>query len=537
MTRTPKSTHSSLRAPLDVALGDELRALDLGLARAWQILSVAGVFSGLLVYYLLGFTEGWAVSALSAFGCAFYTAQREFLGGPRFKSAISAATVIEAIMPSVFLIAIAETRSAADALGSYVPPLLFAAVTVTTIARLRPRVTLILGAVNGVAFLAIYFGRLRELLSPEELARPLYSTGMQLVRGISFIAGGGLAYLVTVALRKAIGRAERQVRSLDLFGKYRLGDKIGAGGMGVVHRAVYCPEGGFERVVAVKLLHPHLADQPPFLRGFREEAELSARLVHPNIVQVFDFGRVGDAYFLAMEHVEGLTLGGLAARLTKHKKPMPVEYVAWVGHELLSGLAHSHAVARDSEGGRLHVVHRDLCPANILLSISGEVKISDFGVAKALGEATASETKTVAGHTGYMAPEQIRAEPIDERCDLFAVGVVLWELLANQPLFRRGTEGLTSVAVLEHDVPFVTTRREGLDLAWNGFFDKALAASPAARFQTAAEMSAALSALCDTARSRQDELAGLVAWGRSVPSPNALEAEADRTAPTAIVPR
>ncbi len=530
---TERTGHSALRAPLDEALGAEIHELDLGVARLWQILAAIGIVGGLFVDWVLAFEEGKSISALSVVGFIWFTIEREWLSRPSSKLAVQLGTFVESITPTAFLLAIAETRSAADALGSYVPPLLFAAITIAAIARLRTLTVVFFGCVNGLLFLVFYFLRLQDMLSPEEALRPLLSPGMQLVRATSFVAGGGLAYLITRALRRAIGRAERNVRSNDLFGKYRLEEKIGAGGMGTVHRAIYCPEGGFERTVAVKLLHPHLADKPEFISAFREEAELSARLVHPNIIQVLDFGRFGDSYFLAMEYVEGLTLSVLMKRAARAKKRFDADDVAWFARELLLGLAFSHEGARDAEGRRLHVIHRDLCPANVLVSASGELRISDFGIAKALRDATFSETKTVAGHAGYMAPEQIRADPLDERCDLFAVGVILWECLSGKPLFRRGTEGLSALAILNHEVPPLAGVSAEVATTWDPVLRRALAAEPSSRFQTATEMAAAIAATRETNEPRHERFAALVAWARA--NPDSAIVEDAVTAATEVV--
>ncbi len=531
------SAHSALRGPLNEALGDEIRGLDVRMAQAFQILSAGGIAGGLLVWFLLGFEEGPAVAGLSTIGLVLFSLQHAWLTRTDAQAPVKLGLFVETITPPIFLVAIAHFRSAADALGSYVPPMLFAGVMVAGIARLRSQTTIVVGAVNGVLFLAIYFFYLKALLTPAEAAQPLLSTGMQIVRALSFVLAGLLAALVTQALRRAFGRAERNVRSHDLFGKYRIEERIGAGGMGVVHRAVYCPEGGFERTVAIKLLHGHLADKQEFISAFREEAELSARLVHANIVQVLDFGRFDGAYFLAMEHVEGVTLGALVKRLSVARRPLDTPVAAWVAQQLLDGLTFSHEVARDGEGSRLHVVHRDLCPSNVLVSSSGEIKISDFGIAKALRDATFSETKTIAGHAGYMAPEQVRAEPLDERCDLFAVGVILWELLAVESLFRRGTDGLTAMAVLYHDVPAITAKRPDLPAAWDTFFDKALASIPSERFQSAGEMSAALARLSDPALPRHDDVAALVAWVKTLDEEGPVVEEPVHTAPTEVEPR
>lgn len=514
---TGGSAQGALRAPLHEALGEQLRELDKKITHTWRILGIVGVVGGLLVWKVLGFEEGPSIAALSGFGVAWFTVYLFWLERPSARWAERAEIFVETILPTCFLLAITFTRAAADALGSYVPPMLYAAVMVAGIARLWALAPLLYGAANAALFLGSYFFVIQDRLTPEEAIRPLFSTGMQITRALAFAFGGVLAFLVTREVRRAFGRAERNVRSLDLFGKYRLGDQIGAGGMGVVHDAVYCPEGGFERRVAMKLLHSHLAGEPSFIEAFRQEAELSARLVHPNIVQVLDFGRVGERYFLAMEHVQGTTLGGLAGALRRANRTLDPELVAWIGGEILEGLEHSHADARDGDGQVLHVVHRDLCPPNVLVSVSGEVKVSDFGVAKALRDAASDATKTVVGHVGYMAPEQMRAESIDERCDLFAAGVIMWELLTGRSLFRRGNEALTIMAVLDHEVPRVSTVRDDTTPEWDGFFARALAPSPSQRFVSAAQMRVALAALRRTNDAKQSDLAPLVHWAMSLP--------------------
>lgn len=508
---------SAVRAPLDEALDHEVRKLDLVVARMWQVLAGFGVLGGVLVFAVLELPQGKPLSAICVIGVIWFTVQRIWLTRPSASLAVVLNAAFEAVLPSVFLFAIARTQGAAYALGSYVPPMIYTAAILAATVRLRPRTTLLVGALQSVLFLTIYFAYLRSALPPEEAHKPLFSPAMQVSRALAFALGGAIAFAVTHALRRAIGRAERNVRSQDLFGKYRLAERIGSGGMGAVHRAIYCPEGGFERTVAVKLLHAHLAEQPSFIQAFREEAELSARLAHPNVVQVLDFGRIDEAYFLAMEFVDGATLGVVMRQCELASRPVAPEVVAWVGRQLLAGLAYSHAGARDGQGQVLHIVHRDLCPANVLVSANGEVKISDFGVAKALRDATFSETKTVVGHLGYMAPEQVCADPIDERCDLFAVGVMLWELLAGRPLFRRGSEAASIMALMSHDVPALISARSALDPGWDAFFARALAERTQSRFSSATEMAAALEAVAPPWIAGREELAVLVAWCRSIP--------------------
>ncbi len=522
---------SALRPPLDRALGDQIRELDVTLCKAYRILGVGGVLAGLFVGAGIHLALGYALAGLSALAFVWFTIEERWLSGPRGELALRVGTAIEAALPAAFLVAVALTQGPAYALGSFVLPMLYACVLLASTARLRPFAPLFVGFVTAASFLVLYFAWLYPALGPSAAGNPLLLPPMQISRAIAFLVGGALAWLVTRALRRAIGRAERAVRSQDLFGKYRLGGRIGAGGMGVVHEALYCPEGGFERVVAIKLLHPHLADQPSFVEAFRKEAELCARLVHPNIVQVLDLGRADDAYFLVLEHVDGMTLASFMRRLAARRIEVPGDVAAWIGGEVLEGLAFAHTGACDAKGDVLRVVHRDLCPANVLVSSTGEVKVSDFGVARALGGATLVATTTIAGHAGYMAPEQVRAEPLDPRCDLFGAAVMLWELLAGGSLFQKETDAATVLAVVQGDIRPITSVRADLDPAWDEFFAVALARARTDRFASAYDMRAAVDRLRSDARSRRDEVAELMAIARDVEEGGS---PARNTAPTVV---
>ena len=315
-----------------------------------------------------------------------------------------------------------------------------------------------------------------------------------------------------VVFREMIDRAAGSVRSRDLFGKYVLGDVIASGGMGTVFEATYCPEGGFQRRVAIKRIHPHLAENQDFVARFRHEAELCARLAHPNIVAALDFGRVDDSYFFAMEFIDGLMLKDVLAHRRLTDRQLNPAVVAWIGRQILEGLGYAHAAARDSDGQLLHVVHRDLSPHNVLLDRSGVVKISDFGVARALRGAHDLHTGNLAGKPAYMAPEQLRKAAIDERSDLFSLAVVLWEALTNQRLFFRDSEAATMLAVLEQPAPAPSTVRQGLNSGWDEFFHRALAKTSDERFQTATGMANELVRLQDRVGSAgPEDVAWLVA--------------------------
>lgn len=518
----------ALRAPLADALAVELGELDRRILRLWTGLVVAGIGVGLVTAVTASRPLGLASAAISAVFAAFFLGAEALSRRGRFPRALPlVVAVVEATIPWAFSLVIGLVQGPIYAMASWVPPMLFSALIVAQTARFRVVAPLVVGATGAIAHLLLYLFVVRPRLPVDP---PLFAQGtLQITRAMSLLAAGALGTVVGLATRRVIGRAEREVRAQDLFGKYRLVRHLASGGMGLVFEALYCPEGGFSRRVAVKRIHPHLAELETFVSAFRAEAELCAHLTHPNIVQVLDFGRVGQTYFLAMELVEGAPLSAIVRRQVRAREGLPEGVVARIGACLLAGLAHAHGGARDEEGKALHVVHRDLCPANVLLSAHGDVKISDFGVARALGDAAQGHTRSLEGHAPYMAPEQVRCLPFDERVDLFSVGVVLWELLVGQYLFRQSTEHQTLLAVIEATVPPPSLSR-AVDPAWDAFFARALAREPDDRFPTADAMRAALEAI-PGARATDDDLAALVAEAQTKPA-QAEEPEAPTTRDT-----
>jgi serine/threonine-protein kinase len=402
-----------------------------------------------------------------------------------------------------------------------VPPLLFAFAIILGILRLKVALPIVLGALAGGAYLVIYFlviwhAPLAGHIDPA-LARP----AMQVSRAFTLLLFGTLGALANRALRRMIGQAAKKSRAKDLFGKYRLGDLIASGGMGSVYEAVYCPEGGFERKVAVKRVHPHLAADPTFVQRFREEAELGARLAHPNIVTVLDFGREGETYFFAMEFVDGMDLSKVRKRCASANLVIPARIVAFIGHEIAEGLAYAHEVAQGADGKPLHVVHRDLNPANVLISRTGQVKISDFGVAKVLGEASAHETSHVVGKIAYLAPELARGVAFDARVDVFALGLVLWELLCLKQAYARGSDAATLSAVVHSNVAPPSLLRPELSARWDEFCALALQPDPEKRYASARQASVALAAILEEEGLPQPgEISDFVREVEAIPAPS-----------------
>jgi serine/threonine protein kinase len=218
------------------------------------------------------------------------------------------------------------------------------------------------------------------------------------------------------------------------FGKYYLLERINVGGMAEVFRAKAFGVEGFERLVAVKRILPNIAEDKEFIRMFIDEAKIAVQLNHANIAQIFDLGMVEGAYYIALEHVHGRDLRAIFDRCRNQSEPMPVAQACFIGMKVCEGLDYAHN-KRDQAGRELNLVHRDVSPQNILVSFEGEVKLIDFGIAKAAGKGSKTQAGILKGKFGYMSPEQVRGLPIDRRSDVFSCGIVLYELLTGERLF------------------------------------------------------------------------------------------------------
>jgi serine/threonine protein kinase len=254
---------------------------------------------------------------------------------------------------------------------------------------------------------------------------------------------------------------------------------------------------GGSRLCVLKQILPELGRDPQFERMLVEEAKLAARLTHANVVQVFDLGREGDRLFIGMEYVEGFDLNQLLRALSQAKVALPGEFVLFVVREVLRALDYAHRT-KDGEGRLLGLVHRDVSPSNVLISFEGEVKLCDFGIARALsaheevsqGHAVVP-TKKVVGKSAYMAPEHARGEPIDARADVFAAGIVLWELCAGRRLYKGSEEEMLALAQ-QAKVPPLPERGLPEQAKLQAVLDRALARYRDDRFQSAQEFLRAL---------------------------------------------
>ncbi|MDP9151912.1 MAG: protein kinase, partial [Myxococcota bacterium] len=296
------------------------------------------------------------------------------------------------------------------------------------------------------------------------------------------------------------------------FGRYRLLDRLGQGGMAEVFKAKSYGVEGFEKVLVIKRILPELARSPEFVEMFVHEAKLAVRLAHANIVQVFDLGKArasaesepershgADAYYIAMEYVHGLDLASLLARCRRQQLVPPPQMGVYVASEVAKGLDHAHR-RRDEQMRPLGIVHCDVSPQNVLLSFEGEVKVTDFGIAKARGVIDAdrpddTRAKKLQGKFGYMSPEQARGERVDARSDLFSLGTVLYECIAGVNPFTAPTTFETLRRVQACEVPPLEVLRPDAAPELVEILRTSMAANPAKRYPDAGRMYEALLAL------------------------------------------
>jgi tRNA A-37 threonylcarbamoyl transferase component Bud32 len=289
------------------------------------------------------------------------------------------------------------------------------------------------------------------------------------------------------------------------FGKYRLLEPLASGGMADVWRAETTGAAGVVKEVALKLVRGEHEARSEFVRMFVEEARLASRLGHANIVQVFEFDEVDGRYYIAMELVRGRSLGRVAERARELGLRLGLPRSVHVGAEVARALAYAHRLA-GPDGAPLGLVHRDVSPHNVLVSFEGEVKLADFGIARAMSRAGLTEPGTVKGKLAYMAPEQARGGPLDGRADVFALGVVLWELCAGRRLFARDSDAATLAAVLDGPPPSPPSAwNEAVSPELDAVILGALERDPAARTASAQELATALGrVLLSLARSPED---------------------------------
>jgi eukaryotic-like serine/threonine-protein kinase len=267
----------------------------------------------------------------------------------------------------------------------------------------------------------------------------------------------------------------------EQFGPYLVYERLGVGGMATVHRALERGIEGFERIVALKRLLPHLAADATFIKSFVREAKLASLLNHVNIVQIFELGRVGTQYFISMEHIDGRDVRRILRHARKASGPPPIHVTVGILLQLCDALDYAHHKA-DDIGHPLGLVHRDVSPSNVLVTTAGQVKVIDFGIAKAQSSQLRTQTGRVKGKIAYMAPEALAGKDLDARSDLFAVGVIAHELLTARPLFSTKNEYQTLMKVQRGEIVPPSTINPGCPAELDAIVLRALARDPDHRF-------------------------------------------------------
>jgi len=291
----------------------------------------------------------------------------------------------------------------------------------------------------------------------------------------------------------------------EVFGDYQVIRKIGSGGMAEIHLAYGLAGTLAGKPVALKRMHAHLADQERMRRMFLSEADIGERLHTDSVCEIFDRGAVGDTCFIAMEYLHGGPLGGLLHKLSRKQRYLKLRFLGPIVDQVCSGLHEAHAQG---------IVHRDVSPNNIFLTVGGSVKVLDFGVAKASFASMKTRTGIVKGTFAYMAPEQLKGQPVDERCDVFSLGVVLHEAVTCRRLFKRENDYLTCKAITGEPVPRMSRFRSGVPEGLERVVARALASDPRDRYSDVRELA-------------EETRVALLGQGEP-PSPAVLGAEVER---------
>lgn len=292
-------------------------------------------------------------------------------------------------------------------------------------------------------------------------------------------------------------------------GRYQLTEPLGIGGMAEVYKATSTGPGGFERTVVIKRILPASSADPTFVRMFVAEAKILGMLNHPNVVQAYDFGEADGTLFLVLEYADGPSLYRAIQALRLMGRVMPVVIAAHFAHEICRALDYVHRL-QGSDGEPMRVVHRDVTPSNVVLTSAGALKLLDFGVARYSATPAFSEQGAIRGKAAYLAPEALRGDPIDGRVDIFALGVVLHEMLTLKDLFASESNLGTLHKVLEMEIPRPSLGRPEVPADLDAIVMRALERDPARRYGCAADMARDLNEFVVSAQLRTDQIVAFV---------------------------
>ncbi|HSB71533.1 MAG TPA: protein kinase [Candidatus Methylomirabilis sp.] len=274
------------------------------------------------------------------------------------------------------------------------------------------------------------------------------------------------------------------------YGKYLLLEKLATGGMAQLYRGKIVGVQGFEKIIAIKQILPHLSTEKELVDAFIDEAKLAGLLNHQNIVQIYDFGQIEDSYFICMEYLFGKDLRVIASKSYERQVPLGLQNALYIATRICAGLDYAHKL-KDFQGKALNIIHRDISPQNIFITYEGEVKILDFGIAKAASQSTITQMGMIKGKVAYMSPEQASGNPIDHRSDIFSAGILFYEMLSGRKMFQGDTmQILAKVRRAEFDPPEAAI--PAMPVTLYRILHQALAKEPSDRYQTCGEMLADL---------------------------------------------
>jgi len=355
-----------------------------------------------------------------------------------------------------------------------------------------------IGFSKDVTFSGVRIGKAYLMFSKSRLHASATKYGTLYVLGVVSCLLVLLAILVALdrlSAAKAL-KAEKNLQGLSKIGPYTLEKKLAIGGMAELFVASYDRQDGFQKTVAVKRVLPQFAGNPEFVAMFIREARLAALLGHPNVVQVMDFGKIENTYFLAMEYVRGKNLAEIMAAL---EKSLSIDQAVFIVSRVAMGLQYSHSKKDEKSGKPLAIVHRDISPQNILVSFLGEVKISDYGISKAISETTLTRAGVIKGKLCYMSPEQILGEPIDLQTDIYSLGVVFYEMLSGERLYQVTGELEAAKTIPEMKVQPIKELNPDVPDELNRIVMKCLEKDKASRYQNGQELVDDLIAFRDSA--------------------------------------
>ncbi len=335
---------------------------------------------------------------------------------------------------------------------------------------------------SGVAIGKLTFGFDAALLDAPQKMYNTILTGVWIACVLIFIVA---VFLTDRYLKNKRAKELDAFKKANQLGPYQLIRKIAQGGMAELYLAEYTRQDGFKRTVAIKKILPHLVENKDFVDMFIREARLAALLQHPNIVQIFDLVKIHNAYFISMEYVEGKNLSEIMAH---EKKGLSIGLSTLLIQKISAGLYYSHTIKNTETGEPLNIVHRDVSPQNMLVSFKGEVKISDFGISKARSEPSMTQAGVIKGKLSYLSPEQALGKETDQQSDLYALGIIFYEILSGKRLYKFNNELEALTALPKIVIPPISELRPDIPEELNTIVMKCLEKDQAKRYQSGKEI-------------------------------------------------